>query len=65
MKIELNDRITFKAATRSGYKKVTRKVIGFSMNKFPEVRYEGWSNFVVYPEEIKEVNGETYDSNLR
>lgn len=46
-KIEVGDRITFTATTRFERKKVTRKVVGFDQRGYPEVRYNGWSNFVV------------------
>ncbi len=46
-KIEIGDRITFTATTRYDRKKVTRKVVGFDHHGRPEVRYSGWSNFVV------------------
>lgn len=58
-KFEINegDRITFKAATRHSYRKVTRVVNGFwlSTNK-PTVRYQGWSDFAVQAHEIIEVH---------
>lgn len=45
--IEIGDRITFTACTRSDNRKATRKVVGFDHLGRPEVRYHGWSNFVV------------------
>ena len=57
-KIEIGDKITFRAATRWNCGKVTRVVNGFydSKNKIPTVRYGGWSDFVVKPNEIKKNN---------
>jgi len=56
--INVGDRITFKAATRSSHRKATRMVTGFTINGRPEVRYEGWADFVVSPWEIIEVKNE-------
>lgn len=53
-KIKIGDRITFKAATRFSYSKATRVVNGFC-NGMPTVRYAGWPNFIVRPNEILEV----------
>lgn len=45
--IEAGDRITFTVTTRGGRRKATRKVVGVDPLGLPEVRYNGWSNFVV------------------
>ena len=62
-KIEVGDRIKFKAATRNSYNAVWRKVNGFWANTLmPTVRFEGWSNFAVRLGEIIEVEkGENND----
>jgi hypothetical protein len=52
--IAIGDRITFRAVTRHGAPKLTRKVIGFRLGD-PVVRAHGWPDFVVLPHEIKAV----------
>ena len=47
-KIEVGDYITFKAATRAGFRKARRKVIGFSQ-LYVIVRYIGWGSFWFVP----------------
>ncbi len=55
-KIEVGDRIKFKAATRWNCGAVWRKVNGFWMDTpQPTVRYGGWSNFAVRLGEVLEV----------
>ena len=56
-KIEIGDRIKFKAATRWNCGAVWRKVNGFWMDNtsLPTVRYGGWSNFAVKLSEVLEV----------
>jgi hypothetical protein len=55
-KIEVGDRIKFKAATRNSYNAVWRKVNGFwADTSMPTVRYEGWSDFAVRLGEVIEV----------
>lgn len=54
-KIEIGDYITFQAATRWSGAKVKRKVVSFDHVGRPCVRYGGWSDFVVHPNEIKKV----------
>lgn len=57
MKIEIGDRIVFKAATRWNCGTVTRMVVGFYdfEEKIPTVRYGGWGDFAVALHEIKKV----------
>lgn len=54
-KLNVGDRITFKAATRCSYRKATRVVTGFWITGEPEVSYAGWRGFVVHWHEILEV----------
>ena len=55
-KIEVGDRIKFKAATRNSFNPVWRRVNGFWGNtSMPTVRFEGWSDFAVRLGEIIEV----------
>ena len=54
LRLEVGDRIEFKALTRWAHKKVTRLVTGFYGNA-PTVRYGGWSNFVVRHCEISKI----------
>lgn len=51
-KMRVGDLLTFKAATRCSYRKATRVITGFDSLGRPEVRYAGWSNFIVQPREI-------------
>lgn len=46
-RIEVGDRVTFTVTTRDGRRKATRKVVGFDHLGRPEVRFNGWSNFVL------------------
>jgi len=50
--MEIGDYIIFKAATRCDYRKAKRKIVGFDPLGRVEVRYAGWSNFIVLPHEI-------------
>lgn len=50
--MKIGDRLTFKAATRSHYRKATRVIVGFDLHGRPMVRYHGWGNFIVQPHEI-------------
>lgn len=50
--IKLGDIITFKSPTRDGARKARRVVVGFTHHGYPEVRYNGWDRFVVYPREV-------------
>lgn len=50
--------IRFRSATRWSYKAVNRKVIGFDGDR-PLVRFGGWSDFVVLPEEVLAVVAQT------
>lgn len=54
-KVAVGDSITFKAATRASFKKVTRKVVGIDEQGRPLVRYEGWENFIVHWREISAI----------
>ena len=66
-KIEVGDRITFRAVTRHSDKSVSRLVNGFvtkdgtgwigSDERWPTVRFEGWDKFIVRPWEITDVEG--------
>ena len=59
MKIEVGDRIKFKAMTRWNCGTVWRKVNGFWLDTSrPTVRYGGWSDFAVRLDEILEVEKE-------
>ena len=51
-KMRVGDLLTFKAATRCSYAKATRVITGFDHLGRPEVRYAGWSDFIVQPKEI-------------
>ena len=63
MKIEIGDRITFRAATRDGNRKMTRVVNGFWLDgTMPTVRAHGWSNFIVRLHEIIEVHPRDCDN---
>lgn len=54
--IRVGDRITFRAATRSGCRKATRVVTGTPGNTwhggFSVKSFHGWSGFVVRPGEV-------------
>lgn len=54
-KLKVGDRITFRAVTRDSDRTVTRKVTGFWITGEPEVRYAGYSNFIVHWREISAV----------
>lgn len=54
-RLKVGRTLVFKAATRSDYKKASRKIVGIDSFGRPLVRYHGWSNFVVHPREILEV----------
>lgn len=54
-RIIVGARIKFKSATRSGYRAVWRTVRRIDEHGRPEVRFHGWSNFIVLPGEIMEV----------
>lgn len=55
-KLAIGDSITFKAATRSDFKRVRRKVVGIDAAGRPMVRYHGWSDFVVRWDEVQEIH---------
>ncbi len=55
IKINVGDRIVFKAATRAGNPKLTRVVNGFWPNGNPTVRAHGFPDFVVDWKEISAV----------
>jgi hypothetical protein len=48
----IGDRIKFRAATRWSDKAVIRKIVAIGDDGKPEVRFGGWSNFVVRPHEV-------------
>lgn len=54
-KINIGDKVTFKAATLYSYETVTRKVKEVYASGNVAVRYAGYSDFIVYPQEIKKV----------
>lgn len=57
VKIKIGDRVRFKVATRSYHKEAVRIVTGVwddGSGKI-EVRYHGWSGFVLAPHEYKKV----------
>lgn len=53
--IRKGDRIKFRAVTRWSNETVTRRVVGFSPNGRPLVRYGGYPDFAVRHREIVEV----------
>lgn len=53
--LKIGDRITFVVITRNGRKRATRKVNGFWLGGQPTVRFDGCSEFIVRPDEIKAV----------
>lgn len=53
--MKIGDRIKFKALTRWSNRAVWRKIVGFDSHGRPEVRFGGWSSFVVAKHEILEV----------
>lgn len=58
-KINVGDRITFRAATRSDFKVAKRKVVSFDSFGCPQVRYHGWKDFIVRWDEISAVERAT------
>lgn len=48
----LGDRIKFRVATRDSNRAATRKVVGRRMDGGYEVRYRGYSDFIVHPHEV-------------
>ncbi len=54
-KFKVGDLLTFKAATRYSYRKATRKIVSIDHYGRPCVRYCGWSEFIVRPNEILSV----------
>ena len=48
------DRIKFRAVTRWSSATVWRVVTGIDNEGRPEVRYGGWSHFLVHPKEVIE-----------
>lgn len=54
-KLEIGDRITFKAATRASFAKLTRVVNGFWVDGRPTVRAHGYGEFIVDWREIQSV----------
>jgi hypothetical protein len=55
--IKIGDRIKFRCVTRWSGQVVWRKVNGFWRDNpdYPTVRYGGWGDFVVKPDEIIDV----------
>lgn len=51
-KMKIGDLLTFKAATRYSFAKATRKIKGFDAYGRPLVKYAGWTEFIVRPDEI-------------
>lgn len=54
---EVGQEITFRALTRNGNKKATRKIVGKSANGKPLVRYNGWHDFQINWNEILLIDG--------
>lgn len=54
-KIKVGDTITFKSATRSNFKRATRKVTRVDDQGRPQVRYHGYSDFIVHWSEVEAV----------
>ena len=54
-KLAIGDRITFTAATRSHHRRATRKVVGIDHEGRPQVRYHGWSDFIVQWHEVEAI----------
>lgn len=52
---KIGDWIKFKAITRWSEKPAIRKIVGVTDRGEPEVRYGGWSNFVVRQNEVIEI----------
>lgn len=50
--MQIGDLLTFKAATRSHYRKATRPIRGFDKLGRPMVAYHGYRDFVVQLDEI-------------
>lgn len=50
--MKIGDSITFRAATRWGNSKATRKIVGIDRLERPLVRFGGWDSFVVMRHEI-------------
>lgn len=55
-KLEIGERITFKAVTRAGAPTLTRVVNGFHFTGEPTVRAHGHGDFVVHWKEISAVH---------
>jgi hypothetical protein len=53
--IEVGDYITFKVYARYASGKYRRKVVAITDNGFPCVRFGGWSNFIVYKNDVLKV----------
>lgn len=49
--MKIGDWIKFKSPTRAGNKSAVRKINGFKGDK-PTVKFNGWSNFIILPNEI-------------
>ena len=56
MKLNIGDRLTFRAVTREGAPKLTRVINGFYLGQ-PTVRAHGHPDFIVKWSEILAVNG--------
>jgi len=53
---KIGDTIEFKSPTRSGDTKAIRIINGtFGLDNLPTVRFNGWSNFVIKPNEIIDI----------
>lgn len=52
LKFAVGDLLTFKAATRSHYRKATRVITGVDNFGRPLVSYHGWNGFVVRLDEV-------------
>ena len=59
VELSVGDDIKFKAVTRASFTSAIRKVSGFLVEDGNPIRvtvkkYEGWSDFQVYPHELQE-----------
>ena len=54
MNFKIGNTIVFKAPTRNGFKKATRKING-TFNSLPTARFNGWDKFVIKSNEIIEI----------
>lgn len=53
---DIGKQVTFKACTRSHFRKATRIIKSVLSNGSPVVGYVGWPNFIVRPKEVIEIH---------